>query len=773
MRGLAVATTVFVWLLAAVPACARPAVGLTTSAQLVEFDTSTPGTASAGPTVTGLQPGETILGIDFRPATGKLYGLGSRSRLYRINEATGHATQVGPQFPAALSGTSFGFDFNAHTDRIGVVSDAEQNFRLDPATAAQTVDNALAPAGSVGTASYSDAYDGAPSSTLWGIDYASDMLVRIGAANATATANGGAVATIGALGVDAGADVSLDVSFPAPVVFAAIGGSLYTIDLSSGAATLVGQISPSALALTGIAVKSMDPTLMALLSNNSLARVKASAPNTATPIDGSTALNPQFGELMGAIDYRPATGELYGLGSNSHVVKIDTSSGAWSPVGAAFTPALATQNFYGAGFDFLASEDRIRLTTDADQNEWLDPGTGQVVQAGPAVTPGSSAVTALAGDRNFAGATGSSTFGIDTTAGNLVRVQSDGTLTTVGSLNLGVNLDPRTSLDIVEPGLAFLDAIDPLLLGHTLYLVDLKTGRARFAGIFSPQTATTYVVGLSVVPPGRFEHGSAAPSVSEAAVEAGLVVQRAAGSEGRATVEYATSDGSATAGEDYTPVSGMLDFAAGETSKTVNVPITNDGAVEGPETFSLTLTDATNGAYVAPGVATATVTIASDDATPSNPPDTTPPSGGSPPPASPLPAPAASVPSEPDSAIRVSAKAAAKSFKAISGTASDPDGDLARVEVALVRLVGGAKAARAGCQALQANGRLKTVKLVRGRCRPVPFIKASGLARWSLRLPRRLPAGSYVVYSRAVDKGGRRETQFSAADGNRRAFKLR
>ena len=54
-------------------------------------------------------------------------------------------------------------------------------------------------------------------------------------------------------------------------------------------------------------------------------------------------------------------------------------------------------------------------------------------------------------------------------------------------------------------------------------------------------------------------------------------------------VKYATSDGTATQGDDYTGVSGTLRFAAGETTKTVSVPVLDDAHDEGSETLTLTL----------------------------------------------------------------------------------------------------------------------------------------------------------------------------------------
>ena len=78
----------------------------------------------------------------------------------------------------------------------------------------------------------------------------------------------------------------------------------------------------------------------------------------------------------------------------------------------------------------------------------------------------------------------------------------------------------------------------------------------------------------------------------------------------RVTVDYATADGSAKAGEDYTATSGTLTFAAGETSKTVNVPILDDAVDEGEETFTLRLSNV-QGARA--GDLEATGTIANDD----------------------------------------------------------------------------------------------------------------------------------------------------------------
>ena len=72
------------------------------------------------------------------------------------------------------------------------------------------------------------------------------------------------------------------------------------------------------------------------------------------------------------------------------------------------------------------------------------------------------------------------------------------------------------------------------------------------------------------------------------------------------TVDYATSDGTATAGADYTATSGTLTFAAGATEQTVSVPVLDDVHDDGGETFTLTFFNP-SGAWIADGQATGTI----------------------------------------------------------------------------------------------------------------------------------------------------------------------
>jgi hypothetical protein len=84
--------------------------------------------------------------------------------------------------------------------------------------------------------------------------------------------------------------------------------------------------------------------------------------------------------------------------------------------------------------------------------------------------------------------------------------------------------------------------------------------------------------------------------VNEGNKTASLTVNRLDGSDGTVTVNYKTVDGIAIEGSDYTATSGTLSFGAGETSKTIKIPILEDTQSEKDETFNLSLENIEGGA---------------------------------------------------------------------------------------------------------------------------------------------------------------------------------
>ena len=108
--------------------------------------------------------------------------------------------------------------------------------------------------------------------------------------------------------------------------------------------------------------------------------------------------------------------------------------------------------------------------------------------------------------------------------------------------------------------------------------------------------------------PGTLQFDAANYSVTEESGSMTITVTRTNGSDGTVTVQYAASDGTATAGSDYPATSGVLTFANGATSANFTIPILSDTTVEGAETITLTLSSPTGGATLgSPSVATLTV----------------------------------------------------------------------------------------------------------------------------------------------------------------------
>ena len=126
-------------------------------------------------------------------------------------------------------------------------------------------------------------------------------------------------------------------------------------------------------------------------------------------------------------------------------------------------------------------------------------------------------------------------------------------------------------------------------------------------------TATLNITDNDAQPTLQFS--SATYTVGEGGPTASINVTRTGGTNAGVSVNYATSNGTATAGSDYTAASGTLTFAENETSKSFNVTITNDTLDEPNETVNLTLSGPAGGATLG-AQTTAALTIADDDATP-------------------------------------------------------------------------------------------------------------------------------------------------------------
>jgi hypothetical protein len=126
----------------------------------------------------------------------------------------------------------------------------------------------------------------------------------------------------------------------------------------------------------------------------------------------------------------------------------------------------------------------------------------------------------------------------------------------------------------------------------------------------APTPTPTPTPSPSPVQSSFIQFSSASYDVNEDAGSVTITVTRSGNTAGTASVNYSSTDASALKGSDYNATSGTLTFAAGESSKSFAVSIINDLVVEGPESFNLTLSNASNANL---GVSAATVNIVDND----------------------------------------------------------------------------------------------------------------------------------------------------------------
>ena len=191
--------------------------------------------------ITGLQAGENILGIDFRPLNGQLYALGSSSRIYTLNLGTGAATAVGSQLPTLLVGSDFGFDFNPTVDRIRVVSDLGQNLRLNPIDGTiSAIDGMINPGTpTLSGAAYSENFAGATTTSLFVIDHNTDKLYL------QSPPNNGTLVERGALGINITNSNGFDIGSTSNKAYllATVNSEnkIYSVNTTTGAASAVSN----------------------------------------------------------------------------------------------------------------------------------------------------------------------------------------------------------------------------------------------------------------------------------------------------------------------------------------------------------------------------------------------------------------------------------------------------------------------------------------------------------------------------------------------------
>ena len=296
-RALALIAAGFGGTLIGAAAQAETLLGLTVTNQLLTFDSSNPAQGSTPMSISGLGLSERLLGIDARPSTGVVYGLGSQNNLYTLDITTGVATRVASLMADAsdtsspfsgLRGTAFGVDFNPVPDlgqtlpSLRITSNVGENLRINVngANAGKVfTDTDLSFSSATGAPSIvASAYtnsdrDATTGTALYGIDLnASSLYLQT-------VPNNGTLDRVGALGTDTIGVTGFDVSATG-AAYAALtdrftrASSLYLISLqgagalatSLGALGVAGNTAalPALNGLTALAMPVPEPGTWAM-----------------------------------------------------------------------------------------------------------------------------------------------------------------------------------------------------------------------------------------------------------------------------------------------------------------------------------------------------------------------------------------------------------------------------------------------------------------------------------------------------------------------------
>ncbi|QXC62750.1 DUF4394 domain-containing protein [Aquihabitans sp. G128] len=481
-----------------------------------------PGSADRTLAVTGLTASTTLVGIDVRPATGVLYGLGSDGQVYGISTGTGTADKVGAPIPSFDASAGVGFDFNPAADRLRIVTGAK-NYRLQPDTGAVLGEGAAgsnAPgslqyvagdpnegkAPGITAAAYTNSTRGLPlptSTAIYDIDTTLDVVVEQNPANS------GNLITKGPLRLDAtaanGFDISPDGTQVAYAVLSTTNGQgLYKVDLATGEPKLLEKLAgDTVVGLAVLGTEAVAPTEAAFgVSTDGLSLISFTTTDP-TPTATQTFAGLTLGTRIVAIDVRPSTGQLFAIGSDGQLYTVDTSVAGVATVAKAniFTGQIGGGTFdasQGVAMDFNPAADRIRVVVGTKNyrvqtNGVVDgegppntglPGTIQYVAGDPGAgtTPAVTGAAYTNSARSATLPTATALYDIETNRNVLVRQNpaNAGDLTTIGPL--GIDVGTADGFDVSGgPG---QNAYAVLETGgvQSLYLIDLATGRADLVG---------------------------------------------------------------------------------------------------------------------------------------------------------------------------------------------------------------------------------------------------------------------------------------------------
>jgi Domain of unknown function (DUF4394) len=199
-----------------------------------------------------------IIGIDVRPADGMLYGVAADGTIVTIDVKTGEATMKSKMSELLKAGVTATADFNPVADRLRVMGSDGTSLRVNVDDGKAIVDGShkfkdgdpnAGKAPKVVAGAYTNSWKGAKATTLYVIDAATGVLATQN------PPNDGVLNTVGPLGMAVSGPVAFNIVSAGEdnAAWLAAGAALYSVDLKTGKAAMVGKIQGLSGSLSDIA----------------------------------------------------------------------------------------------------------------------------------------------------------------------------------------------------------------------------------------------------------------------------------------------------------------------------------------------------------------------------------------------------------------------------------------------------------------------------------------------------------------------------------------
>ena len=405
-----------------------------------------------------------------------------------------------------------------------------------------------------------------------GVDYASLSTITISAGNTTGTISFNPVN-----------DDTYEGNETAVVNITSVsGGGVPMIERSRQVINIYESLSPPTVSLStsssSVAENGSDISIIATLSHKSTSNVIIYFGKSGSAIEGThyetlagcNCITIGGGDLTGSLPFDPIDNNIL-AGNKSAVISISSTSG--TAPGASGSVSI----------DIIDDEGTPAVTLSSNASSVAENGTDLILTATLSIATSEDVTVTLAG-------TGTSTSGADYASLSTITISAGNTTGT-------------TTFNPTDDNLYELNETAVISISN------VSGGSAVEDG---SQSLTVTITDNDTAPSLSINDVTAS---DENAANHTFTVSLSAASGISTTVDYATSDGTATAGADYTAISATtLTFAAGQTSKTFTVGVLTDSLDEADETVTLTLSNASNASI---SDATGTLTITDDDAAPS------------------------------------------------------------------------------------------------------------------------------------------------------------